>query len=327
MIGSFQKRLCLVALVGAAMLVPQPAQALFYSASRALKSADAKLEEGLKAEFAGDRTAAFEAFDKALNTYLNLKQKHPDMRPDYVSEQMAKCRRHMLDLFSTADAEDEAIEEARVATLATIPGEALEEETLPQNQVRRSQSFSPVREEAKTQPREVADAPSASMEEPREPLPVGGSLEERVAQYIRSKRAADAVVELDSILGARPEEAPLSQRLLLGKALVASGNYTRAIAVLEPLVEEFPHDPAVLTLAAGAQLAHGNAFSALKLLDTVLADHPKYADAYVNMAYTRFAMDPEANRSEAILYYKHALSFGAVRDPNLEKELQVKIVP
>ena len=158
-----------------------------------------------------------------------------------------------------------------------------------------------------------------------DPDDVALPLERRVSAFLATGRAAEAVLLMDAAVGDNPAESPLVHRLLLARALVASGNVPRAIALLDDLAREFPDDPAVLTLLAGAHLAHGNAFSALRALDELVKRHPRYADAYVDLAYTRFAMDPAANRDEAALYYKYALSYGAARDPRLEAELGVEV--
>ena len=299
------------------ILLPRPAEALFFSTSRALRSADAKMEEGIKAEEEGRRQDALDAFNAAVMAYADIRKDHPDVQVEHITSQMADCRRRMVALFSDAEAANEAGEEAWKASLP--PAEAQVGE-LPQNQVHR-----PLPAARKTEQTDAVTMPttSASTSLPPESAP----LEERIDFYLKANRAAEAVVELDNLMGGEPEKATPFQRLLLGRALVASGNYARAILILDPLAKEQPSNPAVLTLAAGAHLAQGNAFSALQHLDTLVREHPQYADAYVNLAYTRFAMDPEANRDEAILYYKHALARGAARDRKLEAELDVQIEP
>ena len=132
---------------------------------------------------------------------------------------------------------------------------------------------------------------------------------------------------MDAAIGDDLAEAPLVHGLLLARALLAAGNTVRAIVVLDGLTARYPDDPAVLSLAAGAHFVHGNTFSAVRVLDELVRSHPRYADAYIDLAYTRFAMDPDANRDEAVLYYKHALAFGAARDPRLEAELGVTVLP
>ena len=153
------------------------------------------------------------------------------------------------------------------------------------------------------------------------------SIDARVPWLIARGRAADAVLLMDAVVGDNTAEAPLLPRLLLARALLAAGNTIRAIDLLDAMMRQFPDDPAVLTLAAGANLAHGNAYTALKALDDLVREHPRYADAYIDFAYTRFAMDPVANRDEAVIYYRNALALGAARDPRLEKELDITVAP
>ena len=310
-------------LLAAALLLalPRPASALFFAASRAVRAADAKLEEGLQAKAEGRNQDALAAFDEAFAAYGELRQKHPDVQPEHVAEKQAECRSQMLALYTDA----EAGREAAVETLRKEGPIEIEDllEELPQNQVHSSYTEG-------VPPRGAlprAPFPGYVAEPDAEPaaLPENASLEERVDFYLKSNRAAEAVVLLDSLLGDDPAQAPAYHRLLLARALVASGNYVRAIFLLDPLVQQTPNDPAVLTLAAGAHFAHGNAFTALQYLDQLVKAHPRYADGYINLAYVRFAMDPEANRDEAVIYYRHALSFGAERDRRLESELGIRI--
>lgn len=310
-----------VALTAATLLLPHTSHALFFSASRAIRSADAQLEKAIQAETEGRREDAVNAYSEALNAYADVRKDHPNTKPDHVTAKMAECRNRMLGLFSAAEASQEAAEAQRDATLAALPSDPIEPSELPRNQVHRPHTPTL----RGTVPSHASASSAASPTSSHALPPSNASLEQRIDFYLHANRSAEAILELDTLIGPSPETAPYIQRLLLGRALVASGNYPRAISILTPLVQEHPRDPAVLSLAAGAQLAHGNTFSAMQLLDTLVAAYPAYADAYVNLAYTRFAMNPSANRDEAIIYYKHALQFGATRDPNLEDELGLKI--
>ena len=71
----------------------------------------------------------------------------------------------------------------------------------------------------------------------------------------------------------------------------------------------------------------GNDKKVTRLMDELVREYPRYADAYVNLAYVRFAMNPAENRDEAILYYRHGLTLGAARDPRLELELRLDVTP
>lgn len=318
-------------LFGALLFAPQPARALFYAASRAVRRADARVEEGRLAVQEGRYHEAMDAFDAALNAYADLRERHPDVQPEHVAEQSAVCREQLIALFSMA----ETLEAAEAQTV-TVPVGEPETENLPQNEVPAPPAPTALREapvrrtaaapRADDGPLPASPVPEESVSE-TQAFPAGMTLQERVARQIRNGQAAAAVVDLDALIGDSPETAPPIYRLLLARALVASQNYVRAIALLDPLAAEMPTDPAVLTLAAGAHLAHGNAYSALQHLDALVSAHPKYADAYIDLAYTRFAMDPEANRDEAILYYKYALKYGATRDRRLEDELGVRLQP
>lgn len=326
--------------IAASFAVPR-AEAAFFAVSRAISRADELLEQGFSAEAEGRRKEAFDFYDKALSRYADIHRDHPDARPDYVTGRMAECRSRMLAMFAAAE------EHASPATaLPAVPVGSPQTTDLPQNEVAPlpSESGAPaVRRPPRAEARNETHAPGASLrrtpyaeahdETPGDEIPapeaIGDDqpLERRIAALLTAGRAAEAVLLMDAAVGDAPDEAPLVHRLLLARSLVAAGNIPRAIAILDVLVREFPDDPAVLTLTAGAHLAHGNAFSALRALDVLVKRYPRYADAYVDLAYTRFAMDPDANRDEAVLYYKYALSYGAERDPRLEAELGVEVTP
>ena len=306
------------------LLVPRPAPALFYSAARAVRAADAKLEAALQAKEEGRMPEARKAFEEAYNAYADIRQKHPDVQTEHVAQQQSECQKQLLAFFAADEAAGEAVKEEVLRGAAVEIEDSTDD--LPQNQVHASLPEAAPRE--RPRPGLAAGAaPAAPESGPAVPPPSSASLEERVSFYLRSNRAAEAVLELDALVGDDPEKAPANYRLLLARALVASGNNVRAILLLDPLVREMPTDPGVLTLAAGAHFAHGNTYTALQYLDTLVQAHPRYADAYIDLAYTRFAMDPEANRDEAVVYYRHALSFGAVRDRKLEAELDIKVEP
>jgi len=150
-------------------------------------------------------------------------------------------------------------------------------------------------------------------------------LSPRIQQMLREGAGADAVILLEALLDKAGDYATLEEQLLFAQALINRRNYKRAEAVLAPLLEKHPQEPALLMMASGLQFALGKPHASLLYLDRLLKNHPRCAAAYVNLAYTRFAMDPAANRAEAISYYHHALLLGAERDPQLELELRVNI--
>ncbi len=287
------------------------------------------MEKGVAAEAEGRRKEAFDFFDQAITRYADVRRDHPDTRPEYIEERMAECRARMLKQFADAEAVANPTE-----TFDPIPIGETAVADLPQNEVttirRRRAPAEPVPSVpiAPTVPIVPAISPSAALSADVADTDVEPtSIDARVPWLIARGRAADAVLLMDAVVGDNTAEAPLLPRLLLARALLAAGNTIRAIDLLDAMMRQFPDDPAVLTLAAGANLAHGNAYTALKALDDLVREHPRYADAYIDFAYTRFAMDPVANRDEAVIYYRNALALGAARDPRLEKELDITVAP
>lgn len=148
-----------------------------------------------------------------------------------------------------------------------------------------------------------------------------------VQTMLRRGEGADAVLLLDEIIEKGAGKATFTQRLLFAQALIDRRNYDRAHNLLDDLHLEDPTNPSIKTMLAGVHMAQGRPIAALRLMDEMVRDYPRYADAYVNLAYIRFAMNPHENRDEALLYYRHALTLGAARDSRLELELKVDVNP
>ncbi len=158
-------------------------------------------------------------------------------------------------------------------------------------------------------------------------LPSDRALFETVQDMLEQGEGAEAVLRLEEIVETAGTDATFMQRLLLGQALLDRRNYDRARELLDELQGEDPGNPSLKTLAAGVHLAQGRPIASLRLMDELVREYPRYADAYVNLAYVRFAMNPAENRDEAILYYRHGLTLGAARDPRLELELRLDVTP
>ena len=315
-----------------------PCQAAFWAVSRAISRADSKLEEA-KTAYAERRFAEAKVlYDEALDLYADIRKKHPDAKPEHVLAGLNECRDGMLVI-------------ATLATPANLPANLAdpvpvglpETDNLPVNEMAPDVPASAEHPDRSAPgaadgpvavPRPVSAPTSPVADSSVQPAavstaePVSASnVEAQFRRLVAGGRAGEAVLFMETVIGDNPSEAPLPHRLLHVRALAAAGNYPRAIALLETLREDYPGNPAVLTLFAGVQLAYGNPFAALRLLDEVERNHPRYADLYVDFAYVRFAQDPDRNRGEAIAYYKAALARGAARDPRLEDELRITVDP
>ncbi len=150
-------------------------------------------------------------------------------------------------------------------------------------------------------------------------------LSRKIQAMLDEGSGAEAVMLMEGILEQQGASASLTRQLLFVQALMNRRNYNRAEGLLTSLLAAHPENPSVRMMTAGLHLAKGRPMAALRLLDELVREYPRYADAYINLAYIRFAMDPAANRDEAIVYYRHALTLGARRDPRLELELRVDI--
>ena len=148
-----------------------------------------------------------------------------------------------------------------------------------------------------------------------------------INELLKSNEASDAVMMLEDVLDKEGEKASEVTQILFVRSLMDCRNYKRAGEELKKLVEKNPSSPSARSLAAALAVQKGDLTEAVFQLDRLIQDYPTYSDAYVNMAYVYFMMDPVKNRDMAIVYYKSALSYGAKRDPRLESELNIEITP
>lgn len=150
-----------------------------------------------------------------------------------------------------------------------------------------------------------------------------------IRQWLESKREADAVLVLESVLEKEGEATSVTTRLLYARALLACGNFLRAGMVLEALPKRkaVETDPMVRSLRAAVAIAQENYPEALFQLEQLWNESGKtYADALVDMTYVQFLMDPVLYRKDCIEQYRLAVERGAARDRAFERTLQIEVV-
>ncbi len=121
---------------------------------------------------------------------------------------------------------------------------------------------------------------------------------------------------LMKVLQAEPDNR--EARLLLAVLNCRSLAFQDALLILEDLQAE-GEDESVQLLIAGAFLGAGQPYRAMLELDKLLTENPTHPDALMNMAY--LTMELSAKASEAEMYYRLAIKFGAVRDLAFEKRI------
>lgn len=107
-------------------------------------------------------------------------------------------------------------------------------------------------------------------------------------------------------------------RTLLAVLECREQNFQDALLILEDLrIEE--EDETIYLLLAGAYLGTGQPYRAMLELDKLLKQSPSHPDALLNMAY--LTMELSAKTTEAEMYYRLAIKYGAPRDLVFEKRL------
>jgi len=147
-----------------------------------------------------------------------------------------------------------------------------------------------------------------------------------IHELIASRKTSEAVLLLEDLIEKENEQDSETMRLLLVQALLECRNYRRAESELAPLMQAQPPSPAARSFASAIALQKDNLPEAMYQMDRLLHDYPAYSDAYVNMAYLYYMMNPKANRDMAIVCYRSALAYGARRDPAFETALGIEIV-
>jgi len=273
-------------------------------AKKWVAEAEASMAMGAQAEADGSVIKAHEHYSLAQNLLRHSMTEKPSFRPEYVRAKEAECQERLRILYPRARnmAEGIAAREAeRNEELATM--------TL----------------------RPAMDAPERSRSTPRvdpaRELPTAEDvmLSREIQSLLSEGKGAEAVLRLENVIEESQDKATLTQHLLLAQVLMARRNYGRAEQILFPLAEQFRDNPSVLLMASGVAVVKGEPMIALRMLDAIVREHPSFADAYVNLAYLRLAMNPKENRQESIIYYREALRLGAVRDNRLEQELNITV--
>lgn len=332
--------------IALATCTPQTSHALFgREKSRLLEKADETYTEALAAGEEGRILDEMTHLNEARAQYTQLYTRYPDYHTEHIQQMVAKCSLRIATLNTKirsgeiAIPSPEAIAEGAgkgfVATDATAepapepsppqlaPAEPAPEPSLPQ--------LAPAEPAPEPSLPQLAPAESAPESSPPRLVPALAGADDamrvRLVQAIVEKDGpSQAMVLLEDLLEAEGEKTSETTRALFVKVLVACRNFKRAAIEIDALRERHPDSPATLSLAAAVAAQKGDLTEAVYQLDKLIERFPAYSDAYVNLAYAYFMLDPVKNREMAAVYYRSAISYGAKRDPKLEEILDLDIV-
>ena len=318
--------------IALATCTPQTSHALFgREKSRLLEKADETYTEALAAGEEGRILDEMTHLNEARAQYTQLYTRYPDYHTEHIQQMVAKCSLRIATLNAKirsgeiAIPSPEAIAEGAgkgfVATDATA--ESAPEPSPPQ--------LAPAEPAPEPSLPQLAPAESAPESSPPRLVPVLAGADDamrvRLVQAITEKDGpSQAMVLLEDLLEAEGEKTSETTRALFVKVLVACRNFKRAAIEIDALRERHPDSPATLSLAAAVAAQKGDLTEAIYQLDKLIERFPAYSDAYVNLAYAYFMLDPVKNREMAAVYYRSAISYGAKRDPKLEEILDLDIV-
>lgn len=332
--------------IALATCTPQTSHALFgREKSRLLEKADETYTEALAAGEEGRILDEMTHLNEARAQYTQLYTRYPDYHTEHIQQMVAKCSLRIATLNTKirsgeiAIPSPEAIAEGAgkgfVATDATAepapepsPPQLATAEPAPEPSLPQLAPAEPAPEPSLPQ---LAPAESAPESSPPRLVPALAGADDamrvRLVQAIVEKDGpSQAMVLLEDLLEAEGEKTSETTRALFVKVLVACRNFKRAAIEIDALRERHPDSPATLSLAAAVAAQKGDLTEAVYQLDKLIERFPAYSDAYVNLAYAYFMLDPVKNREMAAVYYRSAISYGAKRDPKLEEILDLDIV-
>jgi len=301
-----------------ATCVPQTSHAIFgREKSRLLEKADETYTEALAAGEEGRILDEMTHLNEARAQYTQLYTRYPDYHTEHIQQMVAKCSLRIATL-------NTKIRSGEIA----IPSPEATAEGAGNGFVATDATAKPAPEPSLPQ---LAPAESAPESSPPRLVPalVGAddAMRVRLVQAIVEKDGpSQAMVLLEDLLEAEGEKTSETTRALFVKVLVACRNFKRAAIEIDALRERHPDSPATLSLAAAVAAQKGDLTEAVYQLDKLIERFPAYSDAYVNLAYAYFMLDPVKNREMAAVYYRSAISYGAKRDPKLEEILDLDIV-
>ena len=351
--------------IALATCLPQTSHALFgREKAKMLRQADETYTEAISLGEQGRVLDEMAQLAEARARYVRILSEFPGFHADHIEQMVAKCSLRIASLHNKIKSGEialpspEAIAEGAgkgfVAPGSTPPPPAPDEgrpipslvpvEAVDPDLTVATPAEAPVVTPAAptpTPPNPAFDkpipAPAPAAEAPAEPdastdaqsvlARANDALRLRLVQAIVEKDGpAQAMLMLEELLEAEGDKASETTRALFVRTLIACRNYKRAAIELDALRERHPDSPATLSLAAAVAAQTGNLPEAIFQLDRLVQRHPAYSDAYVNLAYAYFMLDPVKNREMATVYYRSGISYGAGRDPKLEEILDLEIV-
>ena len=315
--------------------------------ARALKEADAALADANEAGKQGRALDEITALYDARTLYIKVDENHPGYKSEYVQERFEYTIARLRTLTAQINSGQVSLPDADTITKGggkgfvsvntTNSGNA--EPVAPPPAAAAPTPAAPPAPPPPAKPADIrsgaattipasASAMFALAAQTAAPaVVVGEAARARVIEdLIDNDNAADAVLTAEDFIEQDGANASVTTRLLLVRALMEVRNYRRASAELAKLFAEVSAPtPAMRSFSAALEFQKGNYTEAMFQMDMLVTAHPDYADAYINMAYLYYMLNPTDNANIAVMSYRKAISSGAKRDVSLEKALKITV--
>lgn len=272
------------------------------AAQRAFRETNRQVRDADKARKAGELERALTLYRQASATFGELKRAYLDSDIDHtlVGYRLQYCQSMVEKLASRAVPD--------LLLTAGMPDDSHGQPTLPQPDAPGQRLPSAV-----TESDPPADGAATAEADATADWPEQAA---RVRHLVDSGRYDAALQTLQQDLNRYPHSTHI--RLMLAYVFIEQGKYDDALLTLMDLPETVRTTESVLLLQAAAQFGEGLPFDALLSLDRALQVNPHSPQAYMNLAWLRYRMNPQVNVREAEAFYRFAVRLGAPRDPRLE---------
>jgi len=292
-----------------------------------IRPASDLMSKAQEAYIGADSKKAIALFREALGLFIQLEQDYPDWAPtatfspvrfrkaiceteiERILLEEAQASSRTIAVTDTQELEKRRAERQRAAETNGVP-----ELT---RKLKSKASGAPVDEVAV---KDDLQKPAPEKTDPSAPVKISEELE-WAKDLILVERFSEAETALIKVLKKEPDNNEARFLMALGK--VQQGKASDALVILEDLLEDVPLDEGALLLASGAYLATGTYTKAMALLDNAMKANPRRPDAYLNMAWLLLDMRPDVT-GEAELYYRQAVKLGLARNREIERRLGIK---
>lgn len=291
-----------------------------------LKEANELMSQAQVAYIDGDSKVAIEKYRATLKEIERVEQQYAQ-RAATSEFAPVRFRKALCETEVDRIMLEEANATAR--TVAVTDTSALEAKVAARNQVAITNAVTPTAVTLNTKQGAVADSGARVTTEPattnKANIKDAAVAVKKELEWAKDMLVVDRFTEVDQAVlkVLKMEPANREARFLMALSCVQQGKHVDASVVLDGLLADQASDESVLLLASGAYASTGNYVKAMAMLDQAMKLNPQRPDGYYNMAWLLLEMNP-SKIDDPELYYRQSVKLGGARDRALEKRFGMK---